>query len=126
MKHRAFSVTVVFAVWLLASSGFAGEGGGWFGFTIKVDASIFSLNPVLRSATVTKVVADSPAAKGGVTAGDQIIQVEGVAIAGRRAKEIKPLMQKAAGETLHLQMTHSNGTVYTASLVARVKPEGSD
>ena len=126
MKHRRFAVTVVFVLWLIVSSCLAGESGGWFGFTINVDASIFSLNPVLRSATVAKVVAGSPAARGGVIVGDQIIQVEGVAIVGRRAKEIKPLMQKAAGETLHLQMKHLNGNIYSTSLVAQAKPEGSE
>jgi C-terminal processing protease CtpA/Prc len=124
MKYRGFAVTVVFVIWLIVSNCFAGESGGWFGFTINVDASIFSLNPVLRSATVVKVVAGSPAARGGVTAGDQIIQVEGVAIAGRRAKDIKPLMQKAAGETLHLQMKNTNGNIYSTSLVAQAKPQG--
>jgi hypothetical protein len=52
--------------------------------------------------------------------------VEGVASAGRRAKEIKPLMQKAPGETLHLQMKHPNGNIYSTSLVAQTKPERSD
>src|SRR5215831_16839896 len=124
MKHRKLAVTLVFALCLIGWSGLAGEGGGWFGFVINVDTSMFSLNPVLHSATVTKVVAGSPAAKGGVTVGDQIIQVEGVAIAGRRAKEIKPLMQKAPGETLHLQMKHPNGSIYSASLIAETKPGG--
>jgi C-terminal processing protease CtpA/Prc len=126
MRHRRFSVTAFAALWLIGSSALAGGSGGWFGFTVKVDASIFSLNPVLRSAAVTKVVPGSPAAKGGVTAGDQILQVESVVIAGRRAKEIQPLMQKAVGETIHLQMRHPDGNVYSASLVAQAKPEGKD
>jgi C-terminal processing protease CtpA/Prc len=126
MKHRGFSITAVVALWLIASSNFAGEGRGWFGFTIQVDAPFFSLNPILRSATVTKIVAGSPAAKSGLTTGDQIVEVEGVAIAGRHAKEIQPLMQKAAGETLHLRMKHLDGKIYSTSLVAQTKPEGAD
>ncbi len=110
--------------WLLGASGFAGDGKGWFGLTIKVDAPFFSLNPVLGSVMVTKIVAGSPASKAGVTAGDHVVQVEGVAIVGRRAKEIEPLMRKAVGETLHLQMKHPSGDIYSASLVAEAEPAG--
>ena len=101
----------------------AGAGKGWFGLVVDVDGSGFSFNPVLRSVTISKVIAGSPAATQGLASGDQVTEVEGLVVAGRRAKEVELVMQKSVGETLHLRLKRPNGEVYSAVLVAAAKPK---
>ena len=101
----------------------AGTDKGWFGLVVNVDGSGFSFNPVLRSVTISKVIAGSPAATQGLASGDQVTEVEGLVVAGRRAKEVELVMQKSVGETLHLRLKRPNGEVYSAVLVAAAKPK---
>ncbi len=90
--------------------------------SVKVDGAGFFLNPTVKSATIAKVVAGSPAAGKGVAVGDQIMEVEGRTVAGRKAKELEPFLQKAVGETLHLRLQRKDGTLYGADLVAAAPP----
>ncbi len=97
---------------------------GFFGFAIEVEGSGF-LNPTLSSATIKRVIASSPAARAGIAAGDQIISAEGHAVAGAKARELQPIMQKQVGQPLHLRLKRPAGTEYDVTLVAIAKPAGS-
>lgn len=97
---------------------------GFFGFVIEVDGAGL-LNPTLSSATIKKVIPSSPAARAGIAVGDQIISAEGHAVAGAKAKEIQPIMQKQVGQTLHLRLKRPAGTEYDVTLVAVAKPAQS-
>ena len=91
--------------------------------TVNVDGSGFFLNPTVKSAAITKVVANSPAAEQKLAIGDEIVEVEGRTVAGSKAKELKPLMQKSVGETLHLRLKRKSGQLYSAALVAAPRPK---
>jgi hypothetical protein len=39
-------------------------------------------------------------------------------VPGRKASELKPLIQKEAGESLHLKLKRRNGETYSVTLVA--------
>ena len=67
---------------------------------VNVDGSGFFLNPTIKSATIQKVVPASPAAQRNLAVGDEIIAIEDRVVAGKKAKELEPLMQKAVGEAL--------------------------
>ncbi len=92
MKFRLLSILFLSAALLLASHAYATPEKGWFGFVVEVSAPGFSFNPTLRSVTVSKVIPDSPAAKGGLARGDEVIEMEGLAIADHKAKESQAVM----------------------------------
>lgn len=116
-------VATLVSVVLAFASVALGSERGWFGMTAGVDGSGFFLNPTVKSATITKVVANSPAAEQKLAVGDEIVEVEGRAVAGSKAKEIQPLMQKSVGGTLHLRLKRKSGQLYSAALVAAPQPK---
>lgn len=97
---------------------------GWFGFAISVDADGLSLNPTIRSVTVQSVLPSSPAASSGMAAGDVIVEVQGVVVAGARADVLKAAMQRSVGETLHLKISRGSRETRELSMVAARKPAG--
>jgi C-terminal processing protease CtpA/Prc len=102
----------------LLVSGVNGAEHGWFGMRVKVDGTGFFLNP-----TIQEVVPDSPAAQEYLAAGDQIIEIEGRVVAGKKAKELEPLMEKAVGEALHLRIKRADGKLFSAVLIAAPQPK---
>jgi C-terminal processing protease CtpA/Prc len=95
---------------------------GWFGVKLDVDTTGFSLNPTLRSVTISKVIAGSPAASQGLASGDQVQEVEGLTVPGRKAREVQAVMHRSVGETLHLRLKRVNGDVYSVALTAVARP----
>lgn len=95
---------------------------GWFGFSLKVAGEGF-FNPTVRSITVESIAPHSPASEQHIAVGDQIIQVEGTEVSGRKASELKPLMQKQVGETIHLRLRRPTSETYSVTLIA-AKPPG--
>lgn len=114
----AFSIVIA----PLASG--ADEKKGWFGFEIGAEIEGISLNPVLHAARIAKVLPSSPASAAGLTAGDLIVELEGLAIPGARAKDLKAATHKAVGESLHLKIKHGTDEPRAVTLVAIPKPEG--
>lgn len=120
MNRRATSLAFLFA--LTAPLGYAAPERGYFGLSVSIDAEgLFS--PVLRSVAVKEVRPLSPAAQAGIVAGDQVIEVEGRAVAGAKAKELEPVMAKAVGESLRLKLKRPNGEAYDVTLIAAAKPK---
>jgi C-terminal processing protease CtpA/Prc len=118
MKKIAFFFLLAAA---MIHSAVAGE-KGWFGFGVTIKGEGFFLNPILRAVTVDTVEARSPAAEKGIAIGDEIIRLENTNVAGHRALELRPLMQKVVGEPLHLILKRPNGETYSVTLVAAKKP----
>jgi C-terminal processing protease CtpA/Prc len=96
---------------------------GWFGFQIAIESEGWSLNPSVRSATVREVAAGSPASAHPISAGDQIIEIDGQAVIGRKARELRPHVEKAVGEPVHLKLRRPNGETFSVKLVAVARPE---
>lgn len=95
---------------------------GWFGFELEIAGEGFFLNPTVRSVKVASVVPQSPAAAQAIAAGDEIVQVENTDVPGRKASELKPLIQKHPGESLHLKLRRKSGETYSVTLVAVKEP----
>lgn len=125
IKGRSLSlVSVIIGCVVFNGALLAATEKGWFGMVVNVTAeSMFSFNPTLKTVTISKVEPGSPAATGGLAVNDQVIEVEGITIAGRKAKDVETVMQKKPGETLHLRLKHASGQLYSATLVAVAKPK---
>jgi C-terminal processing protease CtpA/Prc len=119
MKKLCPLVLVLIFVW--TSMAAAGE-KGWFGFGVKVAGEGFFLNPTVRSITIESIAPNSPAAGQHIGVGDEIIQVENTEVPGRKASELKPLMQKQVGETVRLRLKRPTGETYSVTLTAAKAP----
>ena len=97
---------------------------GWFGFALLIDAEGISLSPTLRSIKIEKVFPNSPAAKAGLAPGDDILEMEGIVVAGAKANALKAATQKAVGEPLRLKFKRGADAPREISLVAAAKPAG--
>jgi S1-C subfamily serine protease len=97
---------------------------GWFGLAVSADVEGVSFDPILRSVTVQKVFASSPAALVGLVAGDVVLEIQGIVVSGAKADVLRTAMQKSVGETLHLKIRRSTGDTTELSMVAVQKPAG--
>ena len=86
------------------------------GFAVSVEGEGFFLNPLVTKILVTELVKGSLAEAAGMMAGDQIIQIEGQSVAGRRAWELRPFMKLNPGETRTLRLKHADGTEVTVRI----------
>jgi C-terminal processing protease CtpA/Prc len=91
------------------------------GFTVSVEGGGFFLNPVVTKILVSEVDKGSIAELAGMRTGDEIIQIDGKNIAGRRALELRGYMKLNPGETRLLHLKHADGTEADARIT---KPKG--
>jgi len=119
---RAHCSTTLFAVFLAAAAtaAFAQE-KGWIGITVSTAVEM-SLSPTLRAASVAEVEPASPAAKAGLEKGDEILEIDGIQIAGAKAAQLGGSMKKAVGETLRLKVRRGSSPARDVTLVAIRKP----
>ena len=95
---------------------------GWFGFRLGVKAGGM-INPTVKSVTVQSVQRGTPAAEQPISVGDEIVEVEGVSVPGRKANELKPLIEKKVGELVRLRLKRSNGEIYSVTMTAVKRPD---
>lgn len=114
-------LVVLALTWVFTSNLMAAE-KGWFGFGLKVEGSGF-LSLTVQSVTVESIAPHSPASEQSIAVGDEIIQVEETTVPGRRAWELKPLMQKQVGETVRLRLKRPAGDIYSVALIAVQAPK---
>ncbi len=101
---------------LLAFAHTSHAAGQKLGFVTQVEGEGFFLNPVVKKILVTEVTKGSLAEAAGMRAGDQIIQIEGQSVAGRRARELQPFMKLNPGETRTLRLKRADGTEVDARI----------
>jgi C-terminal processing protease CtpA/Prc len=121
MNRRSRLILLVAAALLFSPLGLHAAEKGWFGFALAIDADGI-LNPKLRSIKIDKIFPASPAAKAGLSAGDMIVEIEGIAVEGAKADTLKAAMQKSVGETLRLKIKRGTDAAQDVSLIARPKP----
>ena len=92
------------------------------GLVTQVEGEGFFLNPLVTKILVTEVAKGSLAEAAGIKAGDQIIQIDGETIAGKRALELRRFMKLNPGETRRLRLKHADGTEADARIT---KPKTS-
>jgi len=60
------------------------------GFAVSMEGEGFFFNPLVKTLFVSEVIKGSLAEAAGLRTGDQIIQIEGQNVAGRRARSFSP------------------------------------
>ena len=108
MRRRKGIAVVFLLLLIVAQPGRAAEQR--LGFVTQVEGEGFFLNPVVKKILVTEVSKGSLAEAAGMRTGDQIIQIEGQNVAGKRAAELRPFMKLNPGETRALRLRHADGT----------------
>jgi len=76
----------------------------------QVEGEGFFLNPLVTKILVTEVAHGSVAEAAGIKPGDQIIQIEGETVAGKRAMELRRFTKWNPGETRKFRLKHADGT----------------
>ena len=99
------------------------EEKGWFGLAFRVEAE-GSFNPTVQSVKIETVTPSSPGAGAGLTAGDLVVALQGIATTGAKADDLKAALKKTVGETLRLKVKRGNAEPFEVSLVAIAKPSG--
>jgi S1-C subfamily serine protease len=120
--HRFGHALAILLLGLVLSGGAMAGERGYFGFAPEVSAGGFFLNPTVKRIAIHSVAPDSPAARGGIRAGDEVVDVEGVAVVGSKALKLRGLAEREVGQTLHLRLRRPDGAVYAVALVAVKRP----
>ena len=122
MRRQGWIHCIATALLLWSALAVAGE-RGWFGFGLKFSGEGFFLNPTVKSVIIGSLVPGSPAARSPIAVGDAIFKIEGVPIAGKKAKELRSLAERQVGQTLHVDLKRPSGEVYSVALVAVKRPD---
>jgi C-terminal processing protease CtpA/Prc len=122
LRHLCAAMLLAAMAAMGPNAGYAADEKGWFGLAMAIDVEGNPLNPKLRSIKVDKIIPASPAASAGIAQGDEILEVEGIRVAGASADAVKTAVQKKVGETLHLKVQRGTEPPRTVSLIAALKP----
>ncbi len=115
MFTRTFLKFAVAAIFLVALVHPCHADAHKLGMHISVEADGI-LNPVITKITVTEVEKASLAEAAGIMGGDEVIQIEGQSVVGRRAREMQALMKFNPGETRTLRLKRGDGKQFDAKL----------
>jgi C-terminal processing protease CtpA/Prc len=102
----------------------AADDKGWFGLAFNVETEGFSFNPTIQSVKIEKVAPSSPAAGAGLVAGDLVVALQGITIAGAKADDLQAAMKKSVGETLRFKIKRGNAEPFEVPLIAVGRPAG--
>ena len=91
---------------------------GRLGFTVYVEVDGSYAKPILKSVHVQEIEPGSPAEVGGLKVDDQIVEVQGKALAGANAREVAAMVQVPPGERLQLVVRGSDGAQRELTIVA--------
>lgn len=122
MKNKILLGCALALAFAFATAAHAAPEKGWYGFKLDVTTSGFMFNPTVASAVVKEIVPNSPAAALHMTVGDEIVEAEGKPVPGNKALQLKPLMARSPGETLHLRCKRKSGETYDVAIVAIKRP----
>lgn len=123
MRHLLIAAGTAALLCLPAARAADAPPAGYYGIgiSVKTDGGM-PWNPKLQSVTIARVAPASPAAQKGLAVGDQVIAADGLTIAGRKARELEPVMHKTVGQPLRLALKRPDGKAYEVTLVAVAKP----
>ena len=100
----------------LMMAGAAHSADGKIGMTLEVDTDGPFWNPVVNRLKVKAVDKASLAEAAGIAAGDEIVQIEGKAVAGRLVQDLKEYLKFSPGETRTLCLKHTSGDQFDARI----------
>lgn len=122
LRRRCLPLVAAAALGAPAHNRAADDALGVFGMTVAVRAEGM-LRPRISAARIVDVRQGLPAARAGVAAGDQVLEVDGTRVPGASAAELAPLSQgKRVGERIRLLLARPDGATYSVDLVAVPRP----
>jgi C-terminal processing protease CtpA/Prc len=124
IKRRNFLVATLAVVVMLPFPVHAENNNAWFGLDLKVDTKEISFNPTIRSVNIIKVYPSSPAAAAGLAAGDSVVVLQGITVAGAKANDLKAVMKKAVGEEIQIKIKRGTAEPYEVKMIAVKRPSG--
>jgi len=95
---------------------------GFLGISVYIDGDQFIPNQKAKSVVINRLVPHSPAHKAGLQLDDEILEVDGTKIPGSRMSEIRPLLDKRAGQTITLIVKKKTGLTQSYSVVLGPRP----
>lgn len=96
---------------------------GWWGLALNVEAeSLLTFHPKVSQVKVVKVEPGSPAEKAGLQAGDLIVEVDGLQVAGAQGDALRAKMRKAPGESVRMKVKRGESAPIEVTLTAARKP----
>lgn len=113
------NTTLAFLLLLFGASAAAETGS--FGVGILVRGSGFFLNPTIREVIITELDSEMPAARAGVTVGDSLLEVDGRAVPGAKANDIRPLLLRPVGTSVTFKLRRASGEEYSVSLLSAAR-----
>jgi S1-C subfamily serine protease len=113
---------LIFTTLLCVNAALADE-KGFFGFALRTDFDGSFWNPILSVGSISVVAPESAAAKGGVTVGDVLLELEGIPVPGAKGDDLKKLKEAlkkdaSIGDQLRMKLRRPGGEVYSVTLVA--------
>jgi S1-C subfamily serine protease len=121
MAKHAWRWLLLLSLVSLCATAWAGE-HGYIGFGLDVGTKGFFLSPEITSLKIASVGPGTPAERAGIRAGDVVLKVEDMLVAGAKALALKSRATREPGQVLHLQLRHADGQVYDVSMVAVKHP----
>jgi C-terminal processing protease CtpA/Prc len=106
----------------LAPSGSFASEPGFLGISIHIEGEGFVANRMVKSVTVNRVVANSPAARAGLQFDDELIEVDGKRLRGSRISELRPLLDRQAGSSITLLVKKKSGQTQSYRVVLDPRP----
>ncbi|WP_028453549.1 PDZ domain-containing protein [Chitinilyticum aquatile] len=123
MRRHAFTLALILLLGL-PGVGLAAE-NAWFGFDVSAETEgVNILNPTVRSLTIEGIDRDSPAAARGLQKGDQIIEVQGIRVAGSKASALEDAVPAKPGLPLHLKIRRGSTPPFAVTLIGVAEPGG--
>lgn len=95
---------------------------GFLGIGISIDGEGLVINRLVKAVRVERVVQGSPAARAGITLGDEIVEVDGRTVRGSRVSELQPLLDQPAGRALRLVVRKPSGQLVELRPVLESRP----
>lgn len=120
---KRLAVTILFFLAALPWVPAWASGSGYLGIAVAVSGEGAFWNPTISAVKVQKVNANSPAARAGIAAGDEIVEVQGKPVVGTKARELQPYMELGIGDTLRLVVRKPTGELQPLSLRAEPRPQ---
>jgi C-terminal processing protease CtpA/Prc len=119
MKYARLVALISFLFLAFASPSALAGNKAHLGFGTEVTISGF-FSPKLKRVKISEVIPESPAAKAGLLAGDELMEANGRVLAGAPAREMAGTLNAIKpGEHLRLKVKRKDGTIASVDIVAK-------
>lgn len=118
INHRRFFLLC--CTWMCTTRALAEQ--GFLGISFSIEGEGLIVNRLVKTIRVERVVSRSPAARSGIQIGDELVEVDNKTVRGARVSELRPLLDKAAGQAVTLSIKKPSGQLRTVTVVLDPRP----